>query len=56
MDTQPLSKREGRGTVKRDDRGLYGQRTVGESKASANLAEEARGTTERFLQSTIDAL
>src|SRR5215471_2573188 len=56
MDTQPLSKREGRGTVKRDDRGLYGQRTVGESKASANLAVEARGTTERFLQSTIDAL
>src|SRR5215471_4924409 len=53
MHTQPLSRKQERGATELDDAGLNGQRGP---KTSSNLSEGASGTTERFLQSTIDAL
>ncbi|HKF54082.1 MAG TPA: histidine kinase [Blastocatellia bacterium] len=53
MHTQPLSRKQERGATELDDAGLNGQSGP---KTSSNLSEGASGTTERFLQSTIDAL
>jgi signal transduction histidine kinase len=56
MDSQTLRKTQGRSEERRDRSGLYEQRRPGERNVSPDLVEGARGTTERFLQSTIDAL